>query len=111
MKKEPLENYYAYTHHKMSDATKDTGLSMHIAYFARLLMTIFDQLPQVRAKRREGAKHSHKETDLVCKLIYFTGISREKNWLQPENDNLKAYLLQYTRDTGTFNSVYPPFDI
>lgn len=110
MKKEPLESHYAYTHHKTTDETKDTGISVHIAYFAKLLMTIFDQLPQVRARRKKGAKHSRKETDLICKLIYFTGISRKKSWLQPENDNLKAYLRQYTHDTDTFSSIYPTFD-
>lgn len=111
MKNEPLENYYAYTHHKQVDETIDTGLSVHITYFARLILTIFDCQPQVREKRRKGAKHSQKEIDLVCKLIYFTCISREKSWLQSENDNLKAYLRQYTRDTGTFNSIYPAFDM
>ena len=111
MKNEPLENYYAYTHHKQVDETVDTGLSVHITYFARLILTTFDCQPQVREKRRKGAKHSQKEIDLVCKLIYFTCISREKSWLQSENDNLKAYLRQYTRDTGTFNSIYPAFDM
>lgn len=111
MKNEPLEDYYAYTHHKQVDETIDTGLSVHITYFARLMLTIFDLQPQVREKRRKGAKHSQKEIDLVCKLIYFTCISREKSWLQSENDNLKAYLRQYTRDTGTFNSIYPAFDM
>lgn len=111
MKNEPLEDYYAYTHHKQVDETVDTGLSVHITYFARLMLTTFDLQPQVREKRRKGAKHSQKEIDLVCKLIYFTCISREKSWLQSENDNLKAYLRQYTRDTGTFNSIYPAFDM
>ena len=121
MKNEPLENYYAYTHHKQVDETVDTGLSVHITYFARLILTTFDLQPQVREKRRKGAsltadidrqmEKSQKEIDLVCKLIYFTCISREKSWLQSENDNLKAYLRQYTRDTGTFNSIYPAFDM
>lgn len=111
MQKEPLENYYAYTYHQSVDETVDLGVSMHITYFARLLLTVLDNQPQVRSKRKKGAKHSHKEIDLVCKLIYFTCISREKSWLQSENENLKSYLRQYTRETGTFNSVYPAFNL
>lgn len=111
MQHEPLESYYAYTHHKQVDETVDTGLSVHITYFARMILIALDHLPQVCAKRKKGAKRSQKETDLVCKLIYFTCISREKSWLQSENDNLKSYLRQYTRDTGTFNSIYPAFDM
>ncbi|MBQ2878193.1 MAG: hypothetical protein IJE42_04585 [Bacteroidaceae bacterium] len=45
-----------------------------------------------------------------AQLAKFSGISRKKSWLQRENDNLKAYLRQYTHDTGTFSSIYPTFD-
>lgn len=89
--------------------TKD---SPFIAFFARMLLCFFDTCPRIVVKRRPGAKHSQKETDLVCQLIAFTRISTRKCWTLEKNDTLKAFLKQY-KDfrSDAKNSVYPMFNM
>lgn len=87
--------------------------SPYIAFFARTLLIFFDTQPQVKAKRKKGANHSIKETDLVCQLIYFTNISRKKCWLETENETLKAFLKQYKnyKYPDNISSIYPDFTL
>lgn len=94
-----------------AEETKEIKDSPIIAYFARMLLTFFLMQPQLRAKRREGAKHSVKETDLVCQLIYFTRLSKNESWLNTENETLKPFLKQYKNYNYQQNisSVYPEF--
>ena len=85
--------------------------SPYIAFFAKNMLTFFDFQPQIRAKRKKGANHSIKETDLVCQLIYFTKLSRNKCWTLLENETLKAYLKQYKNYEypNNVSSIYPEF--
>ena len=90
-----------------SYSTKD---SPFITYFANMFLNFFNTQPQVVSKRRKGAKHSQKETDLVCQLIAFTKLSTKECWTQTENDTLKAFLKQYKDfEPKTINSIYPAF--
>ena len=107
----PLADYYDTCHHEMSDEIVEVPNSVYITYFANMFLTVFDLIPEVTSKRKKGAKHSQKEKDLVCQLIYFCHLSREKSWLEVENENLKGYLRQYTRSVDTFNAIYPIFDL
>lgn len=112
--KEVDEDYYKDLH-KRDKADESTMLkeSPFIAFFARILLCFFNTQPQVRAKRKKGANHSIKETDLVCQLIYFTKISQNKCWLVLENETLKAYLKQYRNYEypNSVSSIYPDFSI
>lgn len=86
-------------------------VSPFIAFFAQILLRFFDTQQQVRAKRKKGANHSFKETDLVCQLIHFTKLSINKRWLELENETLKAFLKQYRsyEYPNNVSSVYPEF--
>ena len=64
-------------------------------------------LPQVEAKRKKGAKHSQKETDLICQLIYYTGLSLNKRWKDTENDYLKSFLRSYKVPDNVIGTIYP----
>ncbi len=112
--KEVDEDYYKNLH-KREQADESIMLkeSPFIAFFARILLRFFNTQPQVREKRKKGANHSIKETDLVCQLIYFTRISQNKCWLVLENETLKAYLKQYRNYEypNNVSSIYPEFSI
>ena len=86
-------------------------VSPFIAFFAQILLRFFDTQQQIRAKRKKGANHSFKETDLVCQLIHFTKLSINKRWLELENETLKAFLKQYRsyEYPNNVSSVYPEF--
>ena len=112
--KEVDEDYYRNLHKREQD---DESImlkeSPFIAFFARILLRFFNTQPQIRAKRKKGANHSIKETDLVCQLIYYTKISQNKCWLVHENETLKAYLKQYKNYEypNNVSSIYPEFSI
>lgn len=112
--KEVDEDYYKKLH-KREQADESIMLkeSPFIAFFARILLSFFNIQPQVRAKRKKGANHSIKETDLVCQLIYFTKISQNKCWTVLENETLKSYLKQYRNYEypNNVSSIYPEFSI
>lgn len=112
--KEVDEDYYKDLH-KREKADKFIMLkeSPFIAFFAKILLRFFNTQPQIKAKRKKGANHSIKETDLVCQLIYFTKISQNKCWTVLENETLKAYLKQYKnyKYPNNVNSIYPDFSI
>lgn len=99
--------------HKRSKANESIMLytSPYIAFFANILLRFFDIQPQIRAKRKKGANHSIKETDLICQLIHFTKISLKECWTELENETLKAYLKQYKnyKYPNNINSIYPDF--
>lgn len=87
-----------------------TADSPFIAFFAQMFLDFFDTQRQVVGKRKKGAKHSQRETDLVCQLIAFTRLSTSECWKLEKNDTLKAFLRQYKDfKPGTRNSVYPQF--
>ena len=85
--------------------------SPFIAYFSKMLLRFFDTQDGVRKQRRKGAKHSQKERELVCRLIYFTKISTNKVWLE-DFDLLKSYLKQYRnyKYPNNVSSIYPEFE-
>ena len=89
---------------KKSEAALAINESPFIAYFANMFLRFFCTQPQIVGKRKKGAKRSTKETDLVCKLIYYTKLSTKKCWLVNENETLKSYLKQYT------NYIYPDYE-
>lgn len=112
--KEADEDYYKNLH-KRDKANESIMLkeSPFVAFFANIFLYFFNTQPQIKAKRKKGAKHSIKETDLVCQLIYFTKISKSKCWTVLENETLKAYLKQYRsyEYPNNVNSIYPDFSI
>ena len=84
-----------------------------IVYFAKILLDFFDTQDQIRNKRKKGAKHSLKEMDLVSQLVYFSNLSTNKSWTEPENETLKAFLKQYKdyKYVNNVSSIYPEFTI
>lgn len=105
------EDYYKNLHKR--EQANELKESPFIAFFARILLRFFSTQPQIRAKRKKGANHSIKETDLVCQLIHFTKISPNKCWLVLENETLKAYLKQYRNYEypNNVSSIYPEFSL
>lgn len=87
--------------------------SPYIAYFAKMFLTFFNTQPQIRDKRKKGAKQSRKEMELVSRLIYFTRLSKNDSWNDIENETLKGYLKQYKNYIypHKISQVYPEFSI
>lgn len=106
-----IDNCQHLIYHEIEDETAEVKESVYITYFAKMLLSLFDCLPQVSSKRKPGARYSQNEKDLVCQFIYFAHISRNKSWSYTLNENLKSYLRQYDRPVVTANSVYPLFNI
>lgn len=92
-----------------ADVPKDSPI---YAYFARMFLNFFDMQSQICSKRRTGVNHTKIEMELVSKLVYFTGLSTNKQWDDIENEYLKSFLRQY-RDNNKYpnnrSSVYPEF--
>ena len=63
--------------------------------FCKMLRCYFDSSNHVKEKRAEGANISNKEKELLSYLLYFAGISRNKNLLTPilnEYNTLKGLM-------------------
>lgn len=90
------------------DIPKDSPI---IVYFANMLLSFFDTQSQICSHRRIGVKHTMKEMELVSKLVYFTGLSTNKNWNDIECEYLKAFMKQYKdhKYPNNSSSVYPEF--
>lgn len=108
------DNYFKLINKKhIQERAETLSSSQYIAFFARTLFIFFDTQPQVKAKRKKGANHSIKETDLVCQLIYFTDMSQNECWKDTENETLKAFLKQYKnyKYPDNISSIYPDFTL
>lgn len=103
-------NLYLREEEEESTQIKDSPI---IAYFAKILLDFFDTQEQIRSKRKKGAKHSHKEMDLVSQLIYFSGLSINKCWTETENETLKSFLRQYKdyKYPNNVSNIYPEFTV
>ena len=94
-----------------SDVPKDSPI---IVYFAKMFLNFFDMQSQICSKRRPGVNHTKIEMELVSKLVYFTGLSTNKQWDDIENEYLKSFLRQYKDNNKYLNnrsSVYPEFTL
>ena len=82
-----------------------------IVYFAKMFLNFFDRQSQICSKRRTGVKHTKIEMELVSKLVYFTGLSTNKDWNDIESEYLKAFMKQYKdyKYPNNSSSVYPEF--
>jgi hypothetical protein len=103
----PMKRYVETFECRFSDKKKELTDSFKISHFGNMLYSLFDCLPQVEAKRKKGAKHSQKETDLICQLIYYTGLSLNKRWKDTENDYLKSFLRSYKVPDNVIGTIYP----
>ena len=94
-----------------ADVPKDSPI---YAYFAKMFLNFFDVQSQICSKRRPGVNHTKIEMELVSKLVYFTGLSTNKQWDDIENEYLKSFLRQYKDNNKYLNnrsSVYPEFTL
>ena len=91
-----------------ADVPKDSPI---IVYFANMLLNFFDTQSQIYSQRRTGVNHTKIEIELVSKLVYFTGLSTNKNWNDVECEYLKAFMKQYKdhKYPNNSSSVYPEF--
>ncbi len=82
-----------------------------IVYFAKMFLNFFDRQSQICSQRRTGVKHTKIEMELVSKLVYFTGLSTNRDWNDIESEYLKAFMKQYKDHIYPNNSsgVYPEF--
>lgn len=105
-----IKNLYLREQDKEAKQEKDSPI---IVYFAKILLDFFNTQDHIRNKRKKGAKHSLKEMDLVSQLVYFSNLSTNKSWTEPENETLKAFLKQYKdyKYANNISSVYPEFTV
>lgn len=105
------ETLYGMNCHKPLPEPKSMSDSPYIYYFAKMLLNFLRTVPTVREKRKAGARHSVKELELVSRLVYFTRLSTNRNWLDIESQTLKAYLKQYKSLDTTLrrSNVYDSF--
>lgn len=85
----------------------DESDSVLIWYFAHLLKYFFDLEPQFKGKRKKGETISLNKNLLISKLIYYTQLSKNTNFLE-DTDTLKSFFKQYKNKkiTGSSN-IYP----
>ena len=105
-----IKSLYLREQDKETKQEKDSPI---IVYFAKILLDFFNTQDHIRNKRKKGAKHSLKEMDLVSQLVYFSNLSINKSWTEPENETLKAFLKQYKdyKYVNNVSSIYPEFTV
>ena len=85
----------------------DESDSVLIWYFAHLLKYFFDLKPQFKGKRKKGETSSLNKTLLISKLIYYTQLSRNTNFLE-DTDTLKSFFKQYkNKEIKGHSNIYP----
>ena len=68
--------------------------SVHIAYFAKMFITFFDDNPQFKGIKKKGKNGLLNKQLLISKLVYITKLSRSKSFLISD-ETLKGFLKQY----------------
>ena len=99
---------YSFHRERVLNTSTSVCNSSWLHYFANMFLDFFDTQEQIRKQRKEGAKYSRKELNLVSRLIYLTRISRNKSFLDEEQDTLKGFLKQYKNSaiSNGINSRY-----
>ena len=87
--------------------SKEESDSVLIWYFAHLLKYFFDLKPQFKGKRKKGETVSLNKNLLISKLVYYTQLSKNTNFLD-DTDTLKSFFRQYKdKDIKGFSNIYP----
>lgn len=87
--------------------SKEESDSVLIWYFAHLLKYFFDLKPQFKGKRKKGETVSLNKNLLISKLVYYTQLSKNTNFLD-DTDTLKSFFKQYKdKDIKGFSNIYP----
>lgn len=85
----------------------DESDSVLIWYFAHLLKYFFDLKPQFKGKRKKGDIASLNKNLLISKLVYYTQLSKNTNFLD-DTDTLKSFFKQYkSKDIKGHSNIYP----
>ena len=85
----------------------DESDSVLIWYFAHLLKYFFDLKPQFKGKRKKGETSSLNKTLLISKLIYYTQLSKNTNFLE-DTDTIKSFFKQYkSKEIKGHSNIYP----
>lgn len=85
----------------------DESDSVLIWYFAHLLKYFFDLKPQFKGKRKKGDIASLNKNLLISKLVYYTQLSKNMNFLD-DTDTLKSFFKQYkSKDIKGHSNIYP----
>lgn len=86
---------------------KEESDSVLIWYFAYLLKYFFALKPQFKGKRKKGETMSLNKNLLISQLVYYTQLSKNKNFLD-DTDTLKSFFKQYkNKDIKGFSNIYP----
>ena len=86
---------------------KEESDSVLIWYFAHLLKYFFDLKPQFKGKRKKGDIASLNKNLLISKLVYYTQLSKNDNFLN-NTDTLKSFFKQYKdKDIKGLSNIYP----
>lgn len=87
--------------------SKEESDSVLIWYFAHLLKYFFDLKPQFKGKRKKGETVSLNKNLLISKLVYYTQLYKNTNFLD-DTDTLKSFFKQYKdKDIKGFSNIYP----
>ena len=87
--------------------SKEESDSVLIWYFAHLLKYFFDLKPQFKGKRKKGETVSLNKNLLISKLVYYTQLSKNTNFLD-DTDTLKSFFKRYKdKDIKGFSNIYP----
>lgn len=87
--------------------SKEESDSVLIWNFAHLLKYFFDLKPQFKGKRKKGETVSLNKNLLISKLVYYTQLSKNTNFLD-DTDTLKSFFKQYKdKDIKGFSNIYP----
>lgn len=102
---EKIQDRYIMTQRRIVNISTSLPNSAHIYYFANILLRFMGSLRYVWGEEK-AVKHTKKELELTSRLIYFTGLSKNKNFCDIESDTLKGYLSR-KKEINEVSNIYP----
>jgi len=104
-REEMIKDKYVMINRKIVNVSTSLPNSTIIYYFAYTLLRFMRGLRDVWGTEMP-VKHTKKELELVSRLVYFTKLSKNKNFCDIESDTLKGYLSR-RKEINEASSIYP----
>lgn len=83
-----------------------TSDSKRICLFANMLLYFFETNKQFNKRQKKGSTISLSKNLLISRLVYFTKLTTNKNYLE-DDDNLKKIIKDYSnKELSTINNYY-----
>lgn len=95
----------SFRHSDPNDTFTETD-SMRICLFAKMFLYFFEINKQFNKRQKKGSTVSLSKNLLISRLVYFTKLATNKNYLE-DDDNLKKIIKNYSsKELTTANNYY-----